>query len=224
MNIATLDLSFFSGVLLRDYVLAGLLFSLQLTAVASAGGLALGTLLALARLSRNATLSWAAAAYVNLMRAVPLVMVLLWFFLLVPFLLGRPVGAEASAVITFVAFEAAYFCEIMRSGLKSVPGGQREAGLALGLTTVQNLRLVVLPQALRNMAPVLLTQVIILFQDTSLVYAIGAYDLLKGFDVASKNLGRPVEAYLAAALLYFSVCYALSHGVRHLQGRASPAR
>ncbi|MBM3338046.1 MAG: amino acid ABC transporter permease [Betaproteobacteria bacterium] len=211
------DFSFFSGQMLQDYLLRGLLFSLQLTVIATAGGIALGTLLALMRLSGNRLISLPAAAYVNTMRSVPLVMVLLWFFLLVPFVLGRSTGAELSAVVTFIAFEAAFFCEIMRSGIQSIPKAQMQAGSALGLDTWQNLRFIVLPQAFRRMAPVLLTQVIILFQDTSLVYAIGAYDLLKGFEVAGKNFGRPVEAYVAAALTYFAICFALSSLVRRLQ-------
>ncbi len=125
------------------------------------------------------------------MRSIPLVMVILWFFLLVPLLIGRPMGAEYSANITFIAFEAAYFSEIMRAGIQSIPRGQVYAGQALGMTYGQNMRLIVLPQAFRNMLPVLLTQTIILFQDTSLVYAIGAYDLLKGFVTAGKIYGRP---------------------------------
>jgi glutamate/aspartate transport system permease protein len=204
-----LDWSFFSWDLLQIYLWQGLQFSLQLTVIATLGGIALGTLLALMRLSGKPWLAWPAAAYVNLMRSVPLVMVLLWFFLLMPFLLGRPIGAEVSAIITFIVFEAAFFCEIMRSGIQSIARGQVNAGYALGLSYPQNMRLIILPQALRNMLPVLLTQTIILFQDTSLVYAIGAYDLLKGFEVAGKNLGRPVEAYLAAACLYFLICLTL---------------
>lgn len=219
MTNLALDLSFFSAQMLQDYLLQGLVFSLQLTVVATAGGIVLGTALALMRLSDNRLLSMPAAAYVNLMRSVPLVMVLLWFFLLVPFLLGRSTGAEFSAVVTFIAFEAAFFCEIIRAGIQGIPRAQMQAGSALGLTAWQNLRFVILPQAFRNMTPVLLTQVIILFQDTSLVYAIGAYDLLKGFEVAGKNFGRPVEAYLAAALTYFLICFALSSLVRRLQHR-----
>ncbi len=211
------DFSFFSSQMLQDYLLRGLLFSLQLTVIATVGGIVLGTLLALMRLSGNRLLSLPAAAYVNTMRSVPLVMVLLWFFLLVPFVLGRSTGAELSAVVTFIAFEAAFFCEIMRSGIQSIPKAQMQAGSALGLDTWQNLRFIILPQAFRHVTPVLLTQVIILFQDTSLVYAIGAYDLLKGFEVAGKNFGRPVEAYVAAALTYFVICFALSSLVRRLQ-------
>ena len=211
------DFSFFSSQMLQDYLLRGLLFSLQLTVIATVGGIVLGTLLALMRLSGNRLLSLPAAAYVNTMRSVPLVMVLLWFFLLVPFVLGRSTGAELSAVVTFIAFEAAFFCEIMRSGIQSIPKAQMQAGSALGLDTWQNLRFIILPQAFRHMTPVLLTQVIILFQDTSLVYAIGAFDLLKGFELAGKNFGRPVEAYVAAALTYFVICFAVSSLVRRLQ-------
>jgi glutamate/aspartate transport system permease protein len=217
----TFDFTFFSGSLLQTYVLHGFLFSLQLTVLATCGGIVLGTVLALMRLSQRALFHWPATVYVNGMRSIPLVMVLLWFFLLMPFLLGRPIGAEVSAVITFIAFEAAFFCEIVRSGIQSIPKGQTSAALALGLSQQQTLRWIVLPQALRNMTPILLTQVIILFQDTSLVYAIGAYDMLKGFEIAGKNSGRPVEAYLAAALIYFLICFSLSQLVRHLQQRTS---
>ena len=217
----TFDFTFFSGSLLQTYVLHGFLFSLQLTVLATCGGLVLGTVLALMRLSERPLFHWPATVYVNGMRSIPLVMVLLWFFLLMPFLLGRPIGAEISAVITFIAFEAAFFCEIVRSGIQSIPKGQTSAALALGLSQQQTLRWIVLPQALRNMTPILLTQVIILFQDTSLVYAIGAYDMLKGFEIAGKNSGRPVEAYLAAALIYFLICFSLSQLVRHLQQRTS---
>ena len=165
-----------------------------------------------------------ATIYVNGMHSIPLVMVILWFFLLVPLLIGKPIGAELSAIITFVAFEAAYFSEIMRAGIQSIPRGQVFAGQALGMTYGQNMRLVVLPQAFRNMLPVLLTQTIILFQDTSLVYAIGAYDMLQGFEVAGKNFGRPVEAYLAAAVLYFIICFTLSWFVKRLHKKIAIIR
>jgi len=205
-----LDLSFYSWDLIGRYVLGGLWFSVQLTVVATIGGIFLGTLLALMRISGKQMLMWPATVYVNTMRSVPLVMVILWFFLLVPFIVGRPIGAELSATITFIAFEAAFFCEIVRSGIQAIPRGQLQAGSALGLSNAQSMRLIVLPQALKNMLPVLLTQVIVLFQDTSLVYVIGAYDLLKGFDVAGKILGRPIEAYIGAAVIYFVICFTLS--------------
>ena len=178
---------------------------------------ALILIVALMRLSGKKALVIPATIYVNGMRSVPLVMVILWFYLLVPVLIGRPIGAEYSAIITFIAFEAAYFSEIMRAGIQSIPRGQVYAGMAVGMTYSQNMKLVVLPQAFRNMLPVLLTQTIILFQDTSLVYAIGAYDLLKGFVTAGKIYGRPEEAYLLAAIVYFAVCFGLSFMVKKLQ-------
>ena len=220
----TLDLSFYDWDLIRRFVAQGLVFSLWLTVVATAGGILLGTVLALMRLSGKRFLEWPAAAYVNTMRSIPLVMVFLWFFLLIPFAIGRPIGAEMSAVITFIAFEAAYFSEIVRAGIQSIPRGQVNAGFALGLTYRQNMQQIILPQAFRNMLPVFLTQTIILFQDTSLVYAIGAYDMLKGFETMGKNLGRPVEAYLLAAVVYFVMCLGLSYLVRKVQARVQIIR
>ena len=198
--------------------------SSDLTVIATVGGIFFGTLLALMRLSGKSFLEIPASIYVNMMRSIPLVMVILWFFLLMPSILGRPIGAEASAIITFIAFESAFFCEIMRSGIQSIPRGQIYAGQAMGMTYSQNMRLVILPQAFRNMIPVLLTQTIVLFQDTSLVYAIGAYDMLKGFEVAGKNFGRPIETYLAAAVVYFLICFGLSRLVRMLQQRVAIIR
>jgi glutamate/aspartate transport system permease protein len=215
----TLDFSFLTWQLLSSYVLKGLVFSIQLTLVAMIGGIALGTVIALMRLSGKPWLAVPAAAYVNTLRSIPLVMVILWFFLLIPLVTGKPLGAEWSAVITFTVFEAAYYSEIMRAGIQSVPRGQVHAGYAVGMSYGQTMQLIVLPQAFRNMLPVLLTQTIILFQDTSLVYAIGAYDLLKGFEVAGKNFNRPVETYLVATVVYFAICFSLSMLVRRLQSR-----
>ena len=212
-----LDFSFLSWEVLSSFVLKGLIFSVQLTLVAMIGGIVLGTVLALMRLSGKKWLVMPAAFYVNTLRSIPLVMVILWFFLLIPLLIGRPMGAELSAMITFTVFEAAYFSEIMRAGIQSVPKGQVHAGYAVGMTYGQTMQMIVLPQAFRNMLPVLMTQTIILFQDTSLVYAIGAYDLLKGFEVAGKNFNRPVETYLVAAVVYFVICFSLSMLVRRLQ-------
>ncbi|MBL8490737.1 MAG: amino acid ABC transporter permease [Rhodocyclaceae bacterium] len=198
------------------YLVEGLGFTAKLTAVALAGGLAFGTLLALARLSAVRPLALAAAAYVNTLRSIPLVMVILWFFLVIPLVTGRALGTEVSALITFTAFEAAYYGEIMRAGIQSIPRGQVEAARALGLSRFQVMAHVVLPQALRNMLPVLLTQTIILFQDTSLVHAIGAKDLLKAAEIAGKNYNRPVEMYVFVAAVYFVLCFALSLLARRL--------
>jgi len=220
----SLDLSFYNWELFTNYILKGLLFSLQLTVIATIGGIVVGTFLALMRLSGKPALVYPATFYVNTMRSIPLVMVILWFFLLIPMLIGRPIGADLSATITFIAFEAAFFSEIVRAGIQSVPRGQIFAGEALGMTYGQNMRLIVLPQAFRNMIPVFMTQTIILFQDTSLVYAIGAYDLLKGFEIAGKNYGRPIETYILAAATYFVICFSLSKAVRAIQAKVAIIR
>jgi glutamate/aspartate transport system permease protein len=220
----SLDLSFYNWELFTNYILKGLLFSFQLTVLATIGGIVVGTFLALMRLSGQPALFYPATLYVNTMRSIPLVMVILWFFLLIPMLIGTPIGADLSATITFIAFEAAFFSEIVRAGIQSVPRGQVYAGDALGMTYGQNMRLIVLPQAFRNMIPVFMTQTIILFQDTSLVYAIGAYDLLKGFEIAGKNYGRPIETYVLAAATYFAICFSLSKAVRAIQAKVAIIR
>jgi glutamate/aspartate transport system permease protein len=220
-----LDFGFLNWSVISSFVLKGLIYSVQLTLVAAVLGIAIGTVLALMRLSGKKWLVLPAAAYVNTLRSIPLVMVILWFFLLIPAGWYSAIGGqwalqhrtELSAVITFAFFEAAYYSEIMRAGIQSVPKGQVYAGYAVGMTYPQCMQLIVLPQAFRNMLPVLLTQTVILFQDTSLVYAIGAYDLLKGFEIAGKNFNRPSEAYIVAGVVYFVICFSLSMMVRRLQ-------
>lgn len=227
-----LDFSFLDWSVASSFIVKGLIFSVELTLIAMIGGIALGTLLALMRLSGKKWLVLPAAFYVNTLRSIPLVMVILWFFLLIPAAFYAAVGgewgasnrAELSAIITFTVFEAAYFSEIMRAGIQSVSRGQVYAGYAMGMSYRQTMQLVVLPQAFRNMLPVLMTQTIILFQDTSLVYAIGAYDLLKGFEIAGKNFNRPVETYLVAAVVYFVICFSLSMLVRRLQKKIAIIR
>jgi glutamate/aspartate transport system permease protein len=221
---AGLDFSFVSWGYISSFILKGLVFSVELTLIAAFGGIVIGTLLALMRLSGRKWLVLPAAAYVNLLRSIPLAMVILWFFLLIPLLIGRSLGAELSAIITFTVFEAAYYSEVMRAGIQSVSKGQVNAGYAVGMTYKQCMQLIVLPQAFRNMLPVLLTQTIILFQDTSLVYVIGAYDLLKGFEVSGKNFNRPAETYLLAALVYFVICFSLSMLVRRLRAKIAIIR
>jgi glutamate/aspartate transport system permease protein len=219
-----LDFSFLNWDVIKSYVANGFYFSVQLTLIAMIGGIALGTVLALMRLSGKKWLEVPASIYVDTLRSIPLVMVIMWFFLIIPFLIGRPIGAELSAIVTFTLFEAAYYSEIMRAGIQSVPKGQVYAGYAVGMNYGQTTRLIVLPQAFRNMLPVLLTQTIILFQDTSLVYAIGAYDLLKGFETVGRNFNRPVETYLVAAAVYFVICFSLSYMVRQLQKKIAIIR
>jgi glutamate/aspartate transport system permease protein len=210
----------------------GMTFTVTLTLMAMSGGIVFGTLLAMMRLSSRRLLAAPAGAYVNLMRSVPLVLVIFWFFFLVPYIgawvigASEPirVGAYGSSVVTFTMFEAAYYCEIMRAGIQSVPRGQVWAGYALGLSYGQTMARVVLPQAFRNMLPVLLTQTIILFQDTSLVYVISATDFLGAAAKIANRDYRLVEMYTFVAVVYFAVSYGLSVLVRHLQDRLAVVR
>lgn len=213
------------------YILEGVKYTIELTVITAIGGLILGTGLALCRLSTSKILSEFSKLYTNLMRAVPLVLVLFWFFLLMPevlkVLLGldHPVmiGAEMTAIITFVLFEAAYFAEIMRAGIQSVSKGQMSAAMALGLRYGQTMRYVILPQAVRNMLPVLLTQTIILFQDTSLVYVISGNDFMGAVSKIAQRDGQLVLMYSFAAVCYLTVSVSLSMLVRRLQRKITVA-
>ncbi len=205
----------------------GMTFTITLTLLAMTLGIIFGTLLAMMRLSSMKAVSLVAGAYVNLMRSVPLVLVIFWFYFLVPWIggwligAGEPikVGAFMSSLITFAMFEAAYYCEIMRAGIQSIPRGQVWAGYALGLNYWQTMGNIVLPQAFRNMMPVLLTQTIILFQDTSLVYVLGISDFLGAASKVAQRDGRLVEMYLFVAVVYFIISYLLSYLVKRLQAR-----
>lgn len=200
----------------------GLQLSLLLTGLAIVGGVVVGTLLALMRLSGILPLSLFAAGYVNLIRSVPLILVIFWFYFLVPLAIGRPIGSFYSALIAFVLFEAAYYSEIIRAGIQSVRKGQVHAGQATGLGYWQIQRYVVLPQAFRNMIPILVTQGIILFQDTSLVFVVSLRDFMTVSSIVARTEGRLVEMYVFAALVYFVICFAGSLFVRRLQ-KARPA-
>lgn len=210
----------------------GMVFTLTLTALAAVMGLALGTVLAMMRLSRLRILSVPAGIYVNVMRSVPLLLVIFWFYFLMPYMAAWAVGSSTplrvgafnSAVITFTLFEAAYFCEIMRAGIQSIARGQVSASLALGLTPWQGMRYVVLPQALRNMLPALLTRVIILFQDTSLVYVLSLTDFLGAATKIGQRDGRLVELYLFVAVVYFIICFTASRLVKRLERRTRVLR
>jgi len=210
----------------------GMTFTLTLTALAMVGGVVFGTALAMMRLSSFVPLATLAGSYVNLMRSVPLVLVIFWFYFLVPWiggwLLGAgntiQVGAFHSAVITFTMFEAAYYCEIMRAGIQSIPRGQVWSAYALGLNYWQAMARVVLPQAFRNMLPVLLTQTIILFQDTSLVYVISATDFFGAAVKVANRDYRLIEMYSFVAVVYFVISYSLSALVRRFQERIAVIR
>ncbi len=217
---------------LRYLFLDGMRFTLLLTALAALGGVVLGTGLALLRLAGGPVLSRVATGYVNLMRTLPLVLVIFWFYFLVPYLgqwvtgATRPVqvGAFASLLLTFILFEAAYFSEIIRAGIGSIPRGQMAAGFALGLTYRQVMGSVILPQVFRTMLPVLLTQTIVLFQDTSLCYVLSVTDFLGAASKVAQRDGRLVEMYVFAALVYFAICLLASQGVKRLQSRIAIIR
>lgn len=213
-------------------ILEGMRFTLTLTILAAVGGAFLGTLLALARLSPIKPLSWLATGYINLLRSIPLVLVIFWFYFLVPYLAAwitgasRPivVGAFLSAVVTFTLFEAAYFAEIVRAGIRSVAPGQVNAAYALGMNYRQAMINVILPQAFRNMLPILLNQTIVLFQDTSLVYVLSMTDFLGASTNIAQRDGRLVEMYVFAAVVYFLISYVLSKLVKRLQARTALKR
>ena len=210
----------------------GMVFTLKLTALAMVGGIVLGTVLALMRLSGNRLVSGVASSYVNLIRSIPLVLVIFWFYFLVPYIAAWVIGANepvkvgafSSALITFIMFEAAYYCEIMRSGIQSIPRGQVWAGQALGMNYRQTMGSIVLPQAFRNMIPVLLTQTIVLFQDVSLVYVLSIPDFVGAASKIAQRDGRLVEMYVFVAVVYFVLCYALSFLVKRLQKRVAIIR
>ena len=210
----------------------GMAFTLRLTLFAMAGGVVFGTLLAMMRLSSIKPLAWIASAYVNVLRSIPLVLVIFWFYFLVPYIgawivrSDTPVhvGAFASSLLTFVMFEACYYCEIMRAGIQSISRGQAWAGYAIGLNYWQTMGHIVLPQAFRNMLPVLLTQTIVLYQDVSLVYVLSITDFVGAASKIAERDGRLVEMYTFVALIYFICCFALSHLVRRLQTRIAVVR
>jgi glutamate/aspartate transport system permease protein len=210
----------------REVLWSGMLLSLKLFAIALAGGIFFGTLLALARLSRWRLLSVPAGGFVNLIRAIPFIMAIFWFYFLTPMVMkkitgqqGEAVGPFVSAVVAFIMVESAYYSEIIRAGIQSIPRGQPWAAFALGMSYWQAMGTVVLPQAFRNMLPIMLTQAIILFQDTSLVYVVGLKDFLGAAGTAGQITGSIVELYVFVAMVFFVICFAASWLVKSLQVR-----
>ncbi len=215
----------------REALWDGMLTSLKLFAIALAGGIFFGTLLALARLARWKALSVPAAGFVNLIRAIPFIMAIFWFYFLTPMIVskftgqqGEAVGPFTSAVVAFIMVESAYYSEIIRAGIQSIPRGQPWAAYALGMTYRQSMVHIVLPQAFRNMLPVMLTQAVILFQDTSLVYVVALKDFLGAASKAGQLTGRIVELYLFVAVVFFVICFAASWAVKRLQARLAVSR
>jgi glutamate/aspartate transport system permease protein len=205
------------------YLWEGMVRTLQITVVAVIAGMVLGTILAICRLSRSRILSTLAGFYVTCFRSIPLVMVLLWFYLLVPDLIKKIIGNPnldirlLSAFVAFSLFEASYYAEIIRAGIQSVSKGQVSAGLALGMTGGETMRLIILPQAFRRMVPLLLTQAIILFQDTSLVYVMGLADFFGVAYNTGNRDGTLVELILFAGAVYLVICFIASTVVRKMQ-------
>src|SRR6059058_536411 len=184
--------------------------TLRLAVPAIVLGFALGIAVGLARLAQAAWIRVPATMYVEFFRGVPLVMVIFWIWFIIPQLLRLPIPEYGVALTAFVIFEAAYFGEIVRAGIQSVPRGQVEAATAVGLTGAQTMRFVILPQAIRNMVPSLVTQMIVLFKDTSLASIIGYVDLTKAAQIVNNREIRPFELYLFIAVVYFIFTYSMS--------------
>ena len=215
----------------REVLWDGMKLSLRLFGIALAGGIFFGTLLAMARLSSWKILSMPATGFVNLIRSIPFIMAIFWFYFLTPMLVqkltgqqGEAVGPMTSAIVAFIMVESAYYSEIIRAGIQSIPRGQPWAAYALGMNYWQAMGTVVLPQAFRNMTPIMLTQAIILFQDTSLVYVVGLKDFLGAASKGGQLTGRIVELYVFVAFVYFLICFGASWMVKRLNEKIAVIR
>ena len=202
-------------------LMRGLATSAQLAVVAILLSFPVGCLIAIGRLSPRRWLSAGCAGFVNVLRSNPLVLILFWFYFSIPIIIGRPVGDEASVIIAFIVFFAAYFAEIVRAGIQSVGTRQIQAGLSSGLTYAQTMRFIVLPQAIRAMRPALTTQCIVVFQGTTVAYVIGYHELLHTTAMIVERTIRPIELYVFVAVVYFVVCYAGSLLSRHFEKQAA---
>lgn len=203
------------SVIIRNipFLWDGLKLSFYLASLAICGGIFFGAILAVLRMSSIKPIAFLALCYVNFFRSVPLLLVIFWFYFMVPLLLGRSTGPFVSALVAFILFETAYYCEIIRAGVQSIPRGQVNAGLSTGLSRLETMRYVVMPQAFRNMLPILMTQCIILFQDTSLVYVVTLRDFMTSASTVANQEQRLVEMYAFAAMVYFVICFTASRFV-----------
>jgi glutamate/aspartate transport system permease protein len=206
-----------------SFLMQGLVTTFQLAVLAISGGLLLGILVGMARLSSIRAIYYPATVFVNLMRSLPLILVIFWFYFLVPLVAGRPLGDFLSATIAFIIFEASYFAEIVRAGIQSIPQGQMQAAYSTGFTYGQTMRYVILPQALRNMIPSLLTQSVVVFQDTSLAFVIGLKEFLKSATIVDAREVRSVELYLFVGLVYFLFCFSMSRISQKLEAERRAA-
>ncbi|MHC4684601.1 MAG: amino acid ABC transporter permease [Planctomycetota bacterium] len=190
-----------------SFLLGGLLVSFKLAGLTLALSLPLGTMIALGRLSSRKWIYYPVSAFVNVLRANPLILIVFWFYFLVPIIIGRPIGDFGSVLIAFIIFYAAYFAEIVRSGIQSVGKGQIMAAYSTGLTYFQTMRYIILPPALRRMVPLLMTQTIILFQGTTVAFIIGLKEFLHRISLVTERELRSFELYIFAALVYLVICY-----------------
>ena len=202
-----------------EFMLGGLLLTFELALISLAGGLLLGIILALGRLSSKSWLHYPATVYIHFFRGLPLILVIFWLYFLSPVITGKSMNEFSAAVVSFVVFEAAYFAEIIRAGIQSIPKGQIMAARSTGLMSIDTARFVVLPQALRNMVPALVTQTVVLFQDTSLGYVIGLREFLRRVNLVDAREARSIELYLFAGLVYFTICSIGSWASQRLEKR-----
>jgi glutamate/aspartate transport system permease protein len=206
------------------FLMQGLSTTFQLALVAISGGLLLGILVGMARLSSIKLIYYPATAFVNLMRSLPLILVIFWFYFLVPVIAGRAMGDFFSACVAFVVFEAAYFAEIVRAGIQSISAGQMQAAYSTGFNYGETMRYIIIPQALRNMVPSLLTQAVVVFQDTSLAYVIGLKEFLRSASIVDAREMRSLELYAFVGIVYFLVCFAMSKLSKKLEAKRGHAQ
>jgi glutamate/aspartate transport system permease protein len=206
-----------------QFLMQGLVTTFQLALVAISGGLLLGILVGMARLSSIRIIYYPATAFVNVMRSLPLILVIFWFYFLVPLIAGRPMGDFFSACVAFVVFEAAYFAEIVRAGIQSISTGQMQAAYSTGFNYQHTMRYIIIPQALRNMVPSLLTQAVVVFQDTSLAYVIGLKEFLRSASIVDAREMRSVELYAFVGAIYFLICFTMSKLSKRLEARRGHA-
>ena len=202
-----------------SFFMQGLFTTFELAVVAIVGGLLLGILVGMARLSTTKAVYYPATLFVNFMRSLPLLLVIFWFYFLVPLLAGRPMGDFFSACVAFVIFEASYFAEIVRAGIQSISEGQMQAAYSTGFNYRQTMRYIIIPQALRNMVPSLITQAVVVFQDTSLAYVIGLKEFLRSASIVDSREMRSLEIYAFIGAVYFIICFTMSRMSKRLEAK-----
>jgi glutamate/aspartate transport system permease protein len=206
------------------FFMKGLLTTFELALVAISGGLFFGMLVGMARLSNFKLIYYPATIFVNFFRSLPLLLVIFWFYFLVPIIAGRPLGDFVSASVAFVVFEAAYFAEIVRAGIQSISKGQEQAAYSTGFTYAQTMRYIILPQAMRNMVPSLITQTVVVFQDTSLAYVIGLKEFLRSASIVDAREMKSLEIYAFIGVVYFIFCFTMSRFSKKLEAKRGAAK